>query len=195
MGGGSVGNLLWTLRLKSDSAHYKFFPFVGDLMDTRHTDLVRRRPWIGRGLPMAQPPPRALQNVADFPRGFPNLAPASWSAVVGEALCRFRMPDERSSSAPPPHPLEKRRIRCAPSCTLYGSVTSSRATPGVEAPARGHLEKAMQTRSDTLGGRSSRTAFDPGTGSDLTSPAASSFTPDLSPLPSPGSGVKGAGKR
>jgi hypothetical protein len=28
-----------------------------------------------------------------------------------------------------------------------------------------------------------------------TSPAASSFTPDLLPLPSPGSGVKGAGKR
>jgi hypothetical protein len=50
----------------------------------------------------------ALQYVAAFPRGFPNLAPASWSAVVGEALHRFRLPDGRSSSALPPHPPEKR---------------------------------------------------------------------------------------
>jgi hypothetical protein len=43
----------------------------------------------------------ALQNVADFARGFPILAPASWSAVVGEALHRFRMPEHQSPTLRP----------------------------------------------------------------------------------------------
>jgi hypothetical protein len=70
----------------------------------------------------------ALQNVADFARGFPNCAPASWSAVVGEALYRFRMPDGRPSSAPPLHALEKRRIRSAPSPHSKTSPTSRGAS-------------------------------------------------------------------
>jgi hypothetical protein len=40
------------------------------------------------------------------------------------ALHRFRLPDKRSSSAPPPHPLEKRRIRFAPSPHSKTSPTS-----------------------------------------------------------------------
>jgi hypothetical protein len=135
---------------------------------------------------------------------------------VGEALCRFRMPDGRSFSGSAPHALESGEVACAPSPHSKTSPTSRAASRiarqrfGVRLWAKPSAAFACRTgapsadqlpmRSECGDSETTLVKYLDATPLHLhhsfsSFPWCSSFTPDLYLCPRPVLASKGTGKR